>query len=139
MIGKIGLLLAMMLVIAANAQNSFQDSLQQLNDEKAKVRMTAAWDLGKSGDARAVDPLIKHLDDKDEDVRAWVVLALANLGQPAIDPLIEALKDDSCTIRWQASAALGLIGDARAAQPLLARGLAGLGWETRPTSTPRSN
>ena len=122
MIGRIGLsiLLTMILIMPAlSAESSFPSYLQKLDDEKAKVRLDAAWSLGKSGDASAIQPLIRHLDDPDRDVREWVVLALASLGQPSVDPLIEALSHDSALVRWQAAAALGLIKDRRAAEPLI--------------------
>jgi HEAT repeat protein len=115
------LLLAAMLITTTTAKaDLFSDNLQRLDDEKARIRMTAAWSLGKSGDIRAIEPLIKHLEDKDKDVRQWIVLALANLGHPATDPLIEALTNSSSsTVRWQAAAVLGLKGDARAVPPLV--------------------
>ena len=115
------LLLVTMLIImsASAADNSFQDYLKQLGDQKAKVRMTAVWALGKSGDGRAVEPLIQRLGDEDKDVRQWTVLALSRLGQPAIDPLISVLADNRSAMRWQAAAALGLAGDSRAVPSLI--------------------
>jgi len=44
---------------------------------------------------------------------------LTRLGEPAVEPLIQALKDESWEVRWGAARALGEIGDARAVEPLI--------------------
>jgi len=46
--------------------------------------------------------------------------ALVRIGPAAVEPLIEALKDDNPCVRWRAARALGRIGDARSVEPLLA-------------------
>ena len=74
--------------------------------------------LGKIGDARAVEPLIKVLSDGYSDVRISAVGALGKIGKPAVEPLIKALSDNDKRVRWQAAGALGAIGDERAIEPL---------------------
>jgi len=64
-----------------------------------------------------VNGLIKAL--KDKDVRAGAVVALGKIGKPAVEPLIQALKDKESSVRSGAAAALGGTGDARAVEPLI--------------------
>lgn len=45
--------------------------------------------------------------------------AVIEIGEPAIEPLIEALKDDKMDVRYFAAKALGEIGDERAVKPLI--------------------
>ena len=44
---------------------------------------------------------------------------LAEIGEPAIEPLVAALKDEQWHVRWTAAAALGGIADTRAVEPLI--------------------
>jgi hypothetical protein len=68
--------------------------------------------LGIIGDARAVEPLIKAIG-KSLVVRH----ALVKIGEPAVEPLIKALKDEDYS--YSAAKALGEIGDKRAVEPLI--------------------
>jgi len=119
--------------------------IQALKDEHEDVRGEAADALGEIGDARAVEPLIQALKDEHEDVRGEAADALdklhwrpsddsektlyllakqewdalVELGQLAVEPLIQALEDeDELNIGKNAIEALGEIGDARAVEPL---------------------
>ena len=47
------------------------------------------------------------------------MIALVNIGEPAVEMLINALKDKKCPIRSNAAEALGEIGDTRAVKPLI--------------------
>jgi HEAT repeat protein len=87
--------------------------IKALGDENRSVRSSAAFALGVIGDARAVEPLIKTLDN---EAVAW---ALGHIGKPAVEPLIKALEDDNGWIRSSAAEVLGVIGDARAVEPLI--------------------
>jgi HEAT repeat protein len=62
----------------------------------------------------AVEPLIQALKDKNEEVRGRVAAALEVIGKPAVEPLIQALKDKNDDVRWSAARALEVIGDERA-------------------------
>lgn len=66
-----------------------------------------------------VQGLMKAL--QHEDTRIWGEAsgALIEIGEPAVEPLILALKDVNPRVRWIAAAALGEIGDARAVEPLV--------------------
>jgi HEAT repeat protein len=72
-------------------------------------RLRAVIALGKSGDPRAVRPLVDLLGDTDQEIRLAVTTALGNLksGRP-VDELIERLQDrnEQMVIREQAAVAL---------------------------------
>jgi HEAT repeat protein len=74
---------------------SFTKLLENLKTSSHKLRSEAAIELGKLGDARAVDHLIEALNDKNLYVWQKVVEALERIGEKAVLPLIEALKDDT--------------------------------------------
>jgi HEAT repeat protein len=81
----------------------------------------AAGALGEIGDARAVEPLIAALKDKNSGIRYGAAGALGEIGDArAVEPLIAALKDKHPVVRETAAEALGEIGDARAVEPLIA-------------------
>jgi HEAT repeat protein len=75
-------------------------------------RLQAVVALAKSGDPRAVRPLVDLLGDKDEEVRLSVTTALGSLksGRP-VDELVGRLRDRSelMVIREQAAVALTAI------------------------------
>jgi len=82
-----------------------------LDEKDPSVRSLAATALGQTHDARAVAPLIAHLvelsgkDVTDEENSAGVNVhdslrdALVNLGEPAIKPLLERLKDKNVHVQ----------------------------------------
>ena len=86
---------------------------------KTSPNREAAKTLAILGE-KAVDPLIKGLQDTDWKVRSKSAHVLGNIeSYSAVDPLIKALKDDSWQVRKEAVAALGDIEDARSLQPLV--------------------
>ncbi|MCK4735463.1 MAG: HEAT repeat domain-containing protein, partial [Methanophagales archaeon] len=119
--------------------------IQALKDEMGYVRANAAETLGKIGDERAIEPIIQALKDEDEDVRkkaaealekmgwqpkdsierAYYLISkqeldkLVNIGKPAVEPLIQALKDEGGNVRANAAEVLGKIGDESAIEPLI--------------------
>ena len=62
---------------------------------------------------------IQNLQATDKDVREAAVRALVQIGPPAVEPLIKALKMDNPNVQAAAAKALGLIGDKRAVMPLI--------------------
>jgi HEAT repeat protein len=86
-----------------------------------RVRGDAAEALGRSGDPRAVEPLLAALKDADSDIRQRAAAALATAGDPsAVEQLLPALEDEDHSVRAAAARALGQPGDARPIEPLLA-------------------
>ena len=84
-------------------------------------RWSAASALGKIGDARAVEPLIKALKTNGDVMRDVVAAALSIIGEPVVEPLINALGGKDWSTRLGAADALGRIGDERAVEPLINR------------------
>jgi len=78
----------------------------------AAERLRAVVALGKSGDPRAVRPLVDLLGDKETEIRLAATMALGALksGRP-VDELIERLRDQNerMPIREQAAVALTTI------------------------------
>ena len=68
---------------------------------------TAAEALRQIGDARAVEPLIVVLKDKDVNVRKSAAEALVEIGDPhAVELLINILKDEDKDAREKAATVL---------------------------------
>jgi HEAT repeat protein len=92
-------------------------------EKESDVRESAAEALGAIGDSRAVEPLIKALNDADSDVRESAAVGLGKIGDSrAVEPLIRAFGDGSREVRrvgGVAAYALGKIGDSRAVEPLI--------------------
>jgi HEAT repeat protein len=78
-----------------------------------KTRAEALDHLAKAGGTEAVLPLLARCADLNKKWRASVAQALAEIGEPAVSPLIaEGLTDSSKRVRRCAARALGLIGSA---------------------------
>jgi len=76
--------------------------------------------LGKFGDTKALDLLLKALSHKSPVVRRAAAEALGNFKDPrVVEPLILILSDESVSARRAAVKSLGGIGDSRAVQPLI--------------------
>ena len=63
-----------------------------IEDSNYKVRVQAALVLGKLGDARAVQPLIKALGDQNKTVRGIAASALGQLGDRRVEKLLVRLQ-----------------------------------------------
>ena len=122
----------------AMEDNEYSESLN------ARVQQWAAFALSKIGNERALETLTQALKHKKSDVRFYAAEALdqidwkpmddtekthyliakkkfgevARLRDPPIEPLIQALKDESDNVRQMAAYALGDIGDVRALEAL---------------------
>ncbi len=129
--------------------DTFEDYCQGLKSENPKVRIKAARRLSLSMDNRAVEPLIKALQDSDRYVRhiaieglgelqaqqavpilldlihdldfgAVVIQALAEIGNPAvIKPLLPLLKDKYPYRREATAAIMGKLRVREAFEPLI--------------------
>ncbi len=102
---------------------------QLATDSSDKVRLSAALNLAKLGDARAILPLVKAVGiDSDENVRGAAAVGLgelindktkSNIKNLAINSLKKAAEsDDSNLVRDQANQALKAIGVAGAPAPV---------------------
>ncbi|MHC4780643.1 MAG: HEAT repeat domain-containing protein [Planctomycetota bacterium] len=86
--------------------------IQDLSDELAPTRCTAAYELGKIGDDRAIEHLTSTLKDGYLSVRRHAAESLGTLGhEAAIGPLIEALGDDNEDFRAAVLCSLAKITD----------------------------
>lgn len=76
-------------------------------------------DIEKLKNSEDIDGLIKALNNFD--VMMDAAEALADIGPPAVEPLIEALEhENGYYTRMSAAYALGLIGDSHVVEPLIA-------------------
>ncbi len=88
-----------------------------LRDKDWFRRREAAITLGEMADERAVMPLIAALRDSEWNVREASEDALAQIGSPAVEPLIKALREYQ--IRRYVIKILGRIKDERVLDPLM--------------------
>jgi hypothetical protein len=110
-------LLALLLTTAAAANAAGPDVKVEdlcravVDDSNYKVRVQAALVLGKLGDTRAVQPLIKALADQNRTVRGIAATALGQLGDAAaVDPLRDLLRHESEPfVRGQAEKAMAAL------------------------------
>jgi HEAT repeat protein len=96
------------------------------------LRRRAASYLGKMADkaASAVPALVEALADEDAEVRARSGAALARVGEPALAPLLKALKERPA-VQVEAARALAQMGaGAKAAVPALTAFVADRGADT---------
>jgi hypothetical protein len=93
--------------------------LSTLGIEDNRVKLAAIASLGRSGDARALSPLIRLLGDENRNIREASVRALGAFGEGAVEPLIRALGDEDWHIRVGGAIALRIIGDSRGVEPLI--------------------
>jgi len=105
-----------LLMAAAVAQAAPDVKVDELcravtDDGNYKVRVQAALVLGKLGDPRAVQPLIKALGDSNKTVRGIAASALGQLGDAAAaDPLRDLLRHESDPfVRGQAEKAVAAL------------------------------
>ncbi len=64
---------------------------------------------------RAIEALIQTpLRDEDEEIQQKAVETLIKIGEPVVNPVIQALKEDNWIVRLNAAKVLGRIRDARA-------------------------
>jgi HEAT repeat protein len=89
----------------------------KLRDRNPNNRLYAIYALGKISDPEMVRPLIEVLGN--EEIGWLAAKALVNVGQPALQPLLESLFSENRTVRLYATYALGQIRDPKAARGVL--------------------
>ena len=84
------------------------------------IQTFIARELAEICDERALDVLLRSLDDSDIDGHA--ITGLVRIGEPAVEKLIALLPEGRARdfVRANAAEALGKIGDLRAVEPLIA-------------------
>ena len=111
--------------IPANIPADVKKQIEKLYSEDFLARKNAARKLGEMKAEAAIPFLIALLPDNTVDADNVTVgeqsaQALGQIGKPAVEPLIEALKNQDDSAKSNAAAALGLTEDLRAVEPLLA-------------------
>lgn len=83
-----------LLVASSALADSIDDLIKELKtNDDFRVRTQAALSLGKTKDARAVDPLCGALDDGNDAVRGAAASALGKLGKKDGKPCLEARRE----------------------------------------------
>jgi hypothetical protein len=95
----------------AEAECDVPELIGSLRAADPKVRTSAVKALGATGDQRAIQPLISALADDDWDVSCQASLALPQLGEAAVAPVIAALTDQRSGVPANAFRALGVEED----------------------------
>jgi HEAT repeat protein len=75
-------------------------------------------DLEKIRDNKSIELLISMFNDKSEQVQQYSMAALVNIGEPAVEQLIQASKNQDPNVRICAANVLGKIGDERSIEPI---------------------
>ncbi|MFW5782839.1 MAG: HEAT repeat domain-containing protein, partial [Candidatus Muiribacteriaceae bacterium] len=71
------------------------------------------------GSEKAVEPLIKVLEDDNEEISYWVARVLGQMGEIAVDRLRSCLEHPKEKVRFFAIIALGTIGDEKSIEILI--------------------
>ena len=113
-LGKVGNKQAIPHLLAAQDKETSDDVLKDIENALKALRSERAQDQSLTN---KIETLIDGLKD---DVPLTSMRGLAQIGAPAVDPLIRAMKDKGTDygIRSAAVVLLRLIGDRRAIQPL---------------------
>ncbi len=90
-----------------------------LEDENIYVQAKAIKSLGQIKDPRAIEPLIGKLRKGKGIIAKTTIEALVKIGEPAVPPLINALKSESNSLKTGVAKILGQIGDPRAVEGLI--------------------
>lgn len=98
---------------AVNALNAILDD-QSMD---MNLRNSALLALGKTGNQEAAGVFVEKLGDEDFGVSARE--ALIEMGEPAVEPLIENLETNDQKIKDETALILIEIGDPRAVEPLI--------------------
>jgi HEAT repeat protein len=104
-------------VVEEKVKDEVEIQIDLIKDKDWFRRKDAAITLGEMGDPRAIAPLITALRDSEWNVREAAQDALAQIGPPAVDALIKALREYQ--IRTFVIQVLGKIKDERVLDPLM--------------------
>jgi len=86
-----------------------------ITNDNNRVRNWVVTALGRLGNPHAVSPLNEVLKfDEDYRVRSSAAIALSELGDTALEPLLNALQDKNSEVRFSIVVALGKLGNTKA-------------------------
>ncbi|KQC05781.1 MAG: hypothetical protein APR53_06585 [Methanoculleus sp. SDB] len=119
-------------VVAATSTVSRDDPLtyakcRSFVENRARSGLLIKEYLGMPGEGQQylrqsreyIDALIEACHSHNREVRESAVQTLDLIGEPAVEPLIRALEDESVATREAVARVLGTIGDTRAIEPLM--------------------
>jgi HEAT repeat protein len=101
-------------VLAQSPQARAEWLVPFLRDSAREVRQCAALGLAINPHEHAVEPLVQALRDEDSMVSSLAVNALVKIGKAAVPSLIEVVKSEAQSARIHALRALAEIRDHRA-------------------------
>lgn len=100
-------------------ESSVEPLIKVLSDGSTEAKKCAIFALGKIGDRRAIDPLIKSLqDNKDSGIRDVSFEALSVFGKEYISELFPLLKIEDEDIKVRAIKLFADLGNSEAIKPL---------------------
>jgi len=103
--------------VEEKVKDEVEIQIDLLKDKDWFRRKDAAITLGDMGDERAIGPLITALRDAEWNVREAAETSLAQIGSPAVEPLLKALREYQT--RPYVIKILGKIKDERVLDPLV--------------------
>jgi HEAT repeat protein len=106
-------------VVEEKVKDEVEIQIDLLKEKDWFRRKDAAITLGEMADERAIGPLIAALRDSEWNVREAAQDALAQIGSPAVEALIKALREYQ--IKTFVIEILGKIKDERVLDPLMAQ------------------
>jgi HEAT repeat protein len=90
-----------------------------LQDSDPLTRKHAVYMLGIARNPDCIRAFIQALRDTEKGVRGQAAQALALLGTPALQSLVDLLDDEDWKVRYRAAEAIGLLGTREAENSLI--------------------
>jgi HEAT repeat protein len=94
-------------------------SLDALRHSNPQIRVQVVQMIVRQGGASNVHVLLMALDDINPGVQKAVIEALVKIGEPAAQPLINALGSKNRVLRAEAARTLGIMKEPRAVEPVI--------------------
>jgi len=98
-------------------KSAVEPLLKVLKSDYRQARYGAMRALGEIGDERAVAPLVKIFRE-EETLRSGAGEALADIGGPAVEALVEIMNDKEANFKNYGALLLGKTGSDKAVEPL---------------------
>lgn len=90
-----------------DAPELIEPLITALRDDSEWVRTYAAISLGRTGDKRAIAPLIRSFSDRNADVHRNIIKSFKNLGNEVYIELKKAIESNDPSLRSNAAIAFG--------------------------------